>query len=168
MGKPMPTAMIFNPASGEVTVTRPTREQVVSRLMDAIPRAPHLADLATAVPAGLAFAILPERAFFPFIRRDFRRPFLFVVGDDFGLAGGPEAFHRASLRKAMGAVVFVGIVPGAPRRAFYGRAIQAALQAQRPVVLIETQEWQRAAWVRFAARHAKVPVEIGGEAAARA
>jgi hypothetical protein len=169
MGKATPTALILNPASGEVVVTHPTREQFVSRLMGAIPRAPHLADLATAIPAGLAFAILPERAFFPFLRHDFRRPFLLVVGDDVGpLAKGPEGFHRASVRKALAAAVFVGIVPGAARREFYGRAIRTALEARRMAVLIETQRHELGAWSKLATRHAKVPVEIDGESEGRA
>jgi hypothetical protein len=71
----------------------------------------------------------------PLLPRDYRSPLLFVVGDDLGLAVGPDDFHRASLRKALAAVVFVGIVPGVARRTFYGRAMQAALEARHLAAL---------------------------------
>jgi hypothetical protein len=78
---------------------------------------------------------------------------------------GPEAFHRKTLRRILGQAVFVGLVPGRPERAFYGRAIRAALEARGWAVVLETQEPHRAAWARFAARHARVPVEISDEPA---
>ena len=88
-----------------------------------------------------------------------------IVGDDFLLAEGPDAFHRKSLRKMLGRAAFVGVVPSKPEREFYGRAIKAALDAKGWAVLVETQEGQRDPWLRFLARHAKASVEISGAAA---
>jgi hypothetical protein len=145
-----------------VSVSRTTRTELVSRLTDEAPRAPHLVDLVPAVAKGLAFAVLTAGQAFPFIGTDERRAMLFVVGDDFLLSAGPEAFHRKTLRRLLGRAVFVGIAPGRPVRAFYGRAIAAALAAKGWAVIVETQSQQAEAWRAFAARHAKVSVEVMG------
>jgi hypothetical protein len=153
-------AYAFMAGSDGLAVSRMTRETMISRVMDAVPRAPHLADLPAALVAGLGFAIIPAGKPFPFVRHDEGRPILFVVGDDLLLANGPDAFHRKTLRRMLDRAVFVGILPGAPERAFYGRAIRAALDAKGWAVLVETQEGQRVPWLRFLAKHAKVTVEI--------
>ena len=158
------TSYTFDPETGSVGISRMSQETMISRMMDAVPTAPHMADLAAATSAGLAWAVLPANAPFPFIKEDERRAFLFIVGDDFLLAEGPDAFHRKTLRKMLGRAVFAGIVPGKPEREFYGRAIKAALDAKGWAVVVETQEGQRAAWLRFLARHAKAAVEISGTA----
>src|SRR5689334_1425767 len=162
-GGPIPTVMVMSRAG--VSVMHMSRETMTSRLIDYAGRAPHLADVAVAITKGLAFVVLPASEPFPFIHHDETRPMLFVVGDDLTLADGPAAFHRKTLRKLLGRAVFVGVLPGAPDRAFYGRAVKAALASRGWAVLVETQPQQRDAWVRFAARHAKAPVEIAGAAA---
>lgn len=106
---------------------------------------------------------------FPSRPGDLRRPILFLFGDDAApLADGPEGFHRPTLRKALGSACFVGLVPAAPDRTFYGRAMTAALEHRRPAVVVETQRQERDAWLRVLARHTKVPVELCGEAPGRA
>jgi hypothetical protein len=152
-------------SSDGVSVAHMSRETMVSRLMDYAARTPHLADVAVAITKGMAFAVIPAGQPFPFIRHDEKRPMLFVVGDDCTLADGPDAFHRKTLRRLLGRAVFVGILPGAPERAFYGRAAKAAMASRGWAVLIETQPQQREAWIRFAARHAKAAVEFPGGAA---
>jgi hypothetical protein len=162
-----PTGTVFemDPVTGEVEITRLDRATFQARLMDQVPRVPWLADLPAAMAKGLAYAVVPERAVFPFLPSDLRRPFLFVVGDDLGpLAGGPDRFHRKTLRKALGAACFVGVVPGAPMRTFYGRAIAAALAHRRPAVLVETQPQELGPWLKTLARLAKVQAEVAGEA----
>src|SRR3954469_8174711 len=156
----MRTSYLFDAETGGVVVSRLSRETTVARMMDVVPRAPHLADLVAGVAEGLNWAIIPAGMPFPFIRADESRANLFIVGDDFTLATGPEAFHRKTLRRILGRACFVGIVPGAPVRAFYGRAISAALASRGWSVLIETQPQERDAWLRFAARHARAAVEL--------
>lgn len=161
----IPTAFTFDAVTGRAEVALMSRETMLSRLMDQLPRMPWMVDLPDAMQRGLAFAILTEGARFPFVPHDLRRPFLFVVGDDLGpLAGGPERFHRKSLRKALGAACWCGIVPAEPERAFYGRALAAALEHRRPAVLVETQRHQLKPWLEVLARLAKVEVEVAGRA----
>lgn len=155
----MITSYLFE--DDKVVVSRMTRETAASRWMDHVHRAPWLADLPAGISRGLAYAVIPPKAPFPFISGDLKRPTLVIIGDDYGpLAAGPDAFHRKTLRQFLGPAVSVAIVPGKPERAVYGRAIEAALEAKRPAVLIETQRWQLAAWLKFAERFAKVPVEV--------
>jgi hypothetical protein len=157
--------MAFYPEMGAVLAARMPHEAMISRMMDRVPAVPWLADLPAAVEAGLAFAILTGKTPFPFIPADERRAVLFIVGDDMLVSAGPERFHRKTLRRILGRALFVGLVPGRPERAFYGRAIRAALEARGWAVVVETQEPHRAAWARFAARHARAPVEISDEPA---
>jgi hypothetical protein len=162
-------AYVFDEKTGTVLVTHPTKEEAAARARAYIWRAPWLADMPDAIEAGLSFATVPQGRYgIPLLRRDYRTALLLTIGDDMGLAAGPDGFHRASIRKALTAAVFVGIVPGAPHRAFYGRAIRAALEARRIAVLIETQRYQLPAWAKLAARYAKVPVEIDDEASGTA
>jgi hypothetical protein len=156
--------MAFDCDTGRVLAARMPRETMLARMMDRVPAVPWLANVPAALGAGLAFTIVPAGAHFPFIKADDRRAMLFIVGDDTLVSDGPEAFHRKTLRRILGQAVFVGLVPGRPERAFYGRAVQAALEARGWAVVLETQEPHRAAWARFAAKHARAAVEISGSA----
>jgi hypothetical protein len=152
---------------GSAVLFRPPRDAFQARLMDVIPRAPHFADLPAAIEAGLAYGVLPPGPRYPLLQGDLFRPFPFMIDDKFLLARGPEAFHGATLREVVRAAVFVGVVPGKSDWVFYGAAIAAALARERPSVLVKTQRQEQAAWLRSLSRHARVPIEVCGEAGAR-
>jgi hypothetical protein len=156
----MRTIVLVGYPGGSAVLSRPPRQAFQAALMDAIPSVPHLADLPAAIEAGLAYGTLPPGLPYPLLSHDVRRPFLFLIEDTHLLARGPDGFHAATVRKMARAAAFVGLVPGAPDRAFYGAAIATALDRKRPAVLVETQAQERDAWLRWLARYARVPIEV--------
>jgi hypothetical protein len=158
-GGPMLANMVVDLASGAISLAYQPRELMVAQLRAASAGVPYLAGLVDACAAGMRLALLPAGVPFPFLDGDEGRRFLFLLGDDYERAAGPRAFHQPTLRKLLAHGRHVGLVPGVPTPAFYARAARVAV-AGAWAVLVETREDQRASWLRFLRRHARVEVKV--------
>ncbi|MDR6292338.1 hypothetical protein E9232_004878 [Inquilinus ginsengisoli] len=67
------------------------------------------------------------------------RSAIVMIGDDYDEALGPKAFHKPSVRDAIRAAVDVVIVSSRAEPPVYCLAAFAAVQFQRPVIIIETR-----------------------------
>ena len=110
--------------------------------------APHLKPLLAAVrDAGCNFAQVPQhvgRFAFPE-----GRPLIALIGDDYDLSWGPQAFHRKSIRRLVGRCSAALIVAGAPDVTLYTAASGWAVLARQNVVVIETQPRWEADWANL-------------------
>ncbi len=78
------------------------------------------------------------------------RPIVLIVGDDYDLSFGPQAFHRKSLRRFLRSAGSVVIVSGAPDPRVYAAALAGPLMTRKDVAIIETREAHEPAWIDLA------------------
>jgi len=84
----------------------------------------------------------------PFRRpKDPGRPAIFIIGDDFDQAVGPEGFHMPSIRRAIRACDAFAIVSSAPQEAVYASIAVTAAASRRNVMLIETRPEKEIPWL---------------------
>lgn len=76
-----------------------------------------------------------------------RQPTIFIMGDDFDAAIGPDRFHMPSLRRAMRACKSFAIVSSCPPPAVYASVALTAAVSREDVMLIETRIEQEIAWL---------------------
>lgn len=81
--------------------------------------------------------------------RNSRQPVIFMIGDDFDAAVGPERFHMPSLRRAMRACKSFAIVSSCPQPEVYTSIALTAALSRESVMLIETRPEMEIAWLEL-------------------
>lgn len=74
-------------------------------------------------------------------------PIVLLLGDDYDLAWGPQAFDRPSLARFLRGASSAAIVAGAPARTPYDLAVAGAILSGRDALIVETVERWEADWV---------------------
>ena len=75
------------------------------------------------------------------------KPIVLLVGDDYDLAWGPQAFSKTSLRRFLQGGASAVIVSGVPELAPYSMAVAGAVLSGRHSLIIESTERWEADWV---------------------
>lgn len=76
-------------------------------------------------------------------------PIVLLLGDDYDLAWGPQAFDRPSLKRFLRGATSAVIVSGAPEVTPYAAAVAGAVLSGRHTLIIESTERWEADWVRL-------------------
>lgn len=74
-------------------------------------------------------------------------PVIFMIGDDFDQALGPEGFHLPSVRRAIRACSAFAVISSAPQADVYEGIARMAALTRRNVMLIETRVEQELQWM---------------------
>ena len=82
------------------------------------------------------------------IPRAKKRPGVYIIGDDFDQAIGPDGFHPPSLRRAIRQCAAFGVVAGAATAELYGSLAAVAVRGGQ-VMIVETQPTQEIPWVEL-------------------
>ncbi|VWX52971.1 hypothetical protein [Novosphingobium sp. 9U] len=75
------------------------------------------------------------------------RPVIFMVGDDFDKALGPEGFHMPSIRRAIRSSHSFAIISSGPQADAYTAMALAAAATRQNTVIVETRPEQEIAWL---------------------
>lgn len=112
--------------------------------------APHLRSLLVAVrDHGLGFMFVPQAAD-PFrIPKRSSRPAIVLIGDDFDVARGPDAFHMPSIRRIIRSCDSFAVVSSEPAVELYATMAAAASLTRRSSMIIETRPEQEIQWVHL-------------------
>jgi hypothetical protein len=81
--------------------------------------------------------------------RNSRQPVIFMIGDDFDAAVGPEHYHMPSLRRAMRACKSFALVSSCPQPAVYASIALTATLSRENVMLIETRPEMEIPWLEM-------------------
>ena len=74
-------------------------------------------------------------------------PIVLLVGDDYDLAWGPQAFSRTSLRQFLQGAASAVIVSGAPEATAYSMAVAGAVLSGRHTLIVESTERWESDWI---------------------
>ena len=74
-------------------------------------------------------------------------PIVLLLGDDYSLAWGPQAFSKTSLRRFLQAASSALIVSGAPDANVYSVAVAGAVLSGRHALIVESVERWEGDWV---------------------
>ena len=74
-------------------------------------------------------------------------PIVLLLGDDYSLAWGPQAFSQTSLRRFLQEASSAVVVSGAPEVEAYSLAVAGAVLSNRHTLIIESTERWEADWV---------------------
>lgn len=110
--------------------------------------APHLRPIARAVrdhAVDLLFAPQGSGAFKLAVKQ--RQPVIFMIGDDFDSAKGPDGFHLPSIRRAVRSAGCFAVISGAVQPDAYSAMALAAVATQRNTMIVETRPEQEIAWL---------------------
>jgi len=76
-----------------------------------------------------------------------KRPIIFMIGDDFDRATGPDGFHLPSIRRIIRAAHCFAVVSSAPQSDVYNGMAVAAVATRHNTMIIETRPEQEIAWL---------------------
>lgn len=75
------------------------------------------------------------------------KPIVLLVGDDYDLSWGPQAFSKTSLRRFLQGASSAVVVSGAPELTPYSMAVAGAILSGRHSLIIESTERWEGSWV---------------------
>jgi hypothetical protein len=128
-----------------LTSTPSSRERLNQPMVMA---APHLRPIVQVVRDHGVDALFASQAAEPFkapVGR--RRPVIFMIGDDFDEAKGPDSFHMPSIRRAIRSAQCFAVVSSAPQADAYAAMAVAAAGTRRNTMIIETRPEQEIPWL---------------------
>jgi len=110
--------------------------------------APHLRPIVQAVRdhgVDMMFVSQDAGAFKTIAGR--KHPVIFMIGDDFDEAKGPDGFHLASIRRAIRSSQCFALVSSAPQADAYAAMAIAAAGTRRNTLIVETRPEQEIPWL---------------------
>ncbi len=76
-----------------------------------------------------------------------RRPVIFMIGDDFDQALGPDGFHAPSIRRAIRSAHSFAVISSEPQPDAYTAMAMTAAATRRNTLIVETRPEQEILWV---------------------
>lgn len=76
-------------------------------------------------------------------------PIVLLLGDDYSLAWGPQAFSKTSMRRFLREASSAVVVSGAPEVEAYSLAVAGAVLSNRHTLIVESVERWESEWIAF-------------------
>ena len=109
---------------------------------------PHLRPIVQAVrDHGVDMMFAPQDAGAFRIPAGRTNPVIFMIGDDFDQALGPEGFHLPSIRRAIRACSAFAVISSAPQADAYTTMAITAAATRRNTMIVETRPEQEIPWL---------------------
>lgn len=120
-----------------------------ARLDDAMANAaPHLRPIVQAVrDHGVDMMFVPQGRGAFRIPAGRKQPVIFMIGDDFDCARGPDGFHLPSIRRSIRSARCFAVISSAPQLDAYSAMAVASAGTRGNTMIIETRPEQEIPWL---------------------